>query len=245
MVEEMVEEITSQGFTDYHCHLLPSIDDGPSTFDGSLKIAKTLNKLGFNKIYCTPHLIRGIYDTTSDRVSNAVMILQDKLMSEGIDLTLHAGIEYRLDEHLPDFLSDPVTLSDNMILCEPPTQINPDFLLDCVYQINRKGLRPLIAHPERNAIILGNKRLINRLKEMDCLFQGNIKSFVGSYGTSVKKRALDLLRNDLYFCIGTDAHSPIDLEEDLNKGLIKIKNTSPHFYHELLKKYKATGISRL
>lgn len=234
MVEEMGEEVISGGFTDHHCHLLPSIDDGPTTIDESVEIARTLKNLGFKKIYCTPHLITGVYDTTNDHVTDAVAILQKILVTEDINIELSPGMEYRLDEHLPECLSDPLTLSDNMILCEPPPQINPEFLIDCVYQINRRGFRPLIAHPERIALISRNDRLMKKLSEMDCLFQGNISSFAGSYGKAVKERAENLLQNDLYYCIASDAHSPDRLEDGLAKGLKNVRNSLAHSYHTLL-----------
>ena len=50
---------------DFHCHILPGLDDGPAHIDESVAMAAALRDAGFRTIYCTPHLIKGCFERTT------------------------------------------------------------------------------------------------------------------------------------------------------------------------------------
>ena len=56
------------------------------------------------------------------------------------------------------------------------------------------------------------------LSDLGCLFQGNLGSFAGQYGSAVQKRAEMLQAAGRYFCYGTDGHSPRSLREHVGRG---------------------------
>ena len=41
---------------DLHCHVLPGIDDGPETMDGSLELARAASAQGTTVLVATPHV---------------------------------------------------------------------------------------------------------------------------------------------------------------------------------------------
>jgi len=146
--EKMGEAL--KGFTDFHCHILPALDDGPGSINESIEMARGLSSLGFNEIYCTPHLMRGVFDNHKERIELAVLDLKTALDENGIAVTLHAAVEYCLDEFLLDFLDQPMPMGENIVLVEAYRQVQPQFLAEALYKvIVLKHLRPLIAHPER------------------------------------------------------------------------------------------------
>jgi tyrosine-protein phosphatase YwqE len=57
-------------------------------------------------------------------------------------------MDFYIDEYLSSYLDDPLTIGDPFLLVEAPSQVNPDFLLDLICKIIRKGLTPILAHPE-------------------------------------------------------------------------------------------------
>jgi protein-tyrosine phosphatase len=87
------------------------------------------------------------------------------------------------------------------------------------WQWNRHGLRSRGYHPYRQE----SEDLLTVLREMGCLFQGNIGSFAGIYGGRVRKRAISLLKMGIYDRLGTDAHRPQHLAVWLEEGLKVIK----------------------
>jgi protein-tyrosine phosphatase len=139
---------------DWHCHILPNLDDGAKDLSESLAIAAILAEAGFSEIHCTPHSISGAYEASPVRVRQATLELQEALDKAGVPLRVFAGSEYYCDEFLPSRLHDPLPLgSTNMILMEAPLQTTPHLLSSIAYQVALRGFTPLIAHPERCALL--------------------------------------------------------------------------------------------
>jgi len=136
---------------DFHCHLLPGLDDGPETVDESLDMARALAAFGFIEVHCTPHCIAGQYEISPVEVREAVRKLQARLDLEGIALTLRTGMEYYLDECFERFAANLLPLGESRaVLCEAPPQAPPELVVEMASLIVIQGFVPLIAHPERS-----------------------------------------------------------------------------------------------
>ncbi len=216
--------------TDWHCHLLPGIDDGPNGMDEAVAMAAGLHKLGFARVCCTPHLIKGAYEADDREVQSALIALQQRLAEENIALDLLPGREYYLDEFLLDYLRTPLTLGGSRsIMIEFPNHASAELVQTACFQIRRSGYTPLIAHPERCRLFAVPEKLkdswfsrirnqssrpktdapslLSYLLDIGCQFQGNLGSFAGNYGEAVRSCAEELRRLGIYTCFGTDAHS--------------------------------------
>lgn len=234
---------------DWHCHILPGIDDGSASFAESLQMARKLSATGFATIYCTPHIIHGVYDRSAADIRGRVARFQEKLQADGLAVQLVAGAEYYLDEYLLALLNDPLPLGDSgLLLVEIPVQTPGDLVAETCQHIIAKGYLPLIAHPERCGLLnaepldSGNKnfwhslvaryvtsadaklktqnsKLLSCLVEMGCKFQGNLGSFAGIYGDKVRQRAEAFRQAGLYSHFGSDAHHAPHLEDFILKGL--------------------------
>ena len=55
-----------QGFTDWHCHLLPDVDDGVQTIDESLQLLSFYEQLGIKEVWLTPHVMEDMPNTTKE-----------------------------------------------------------------------------------------------------------------------------------------------------------------------------------
>lgn len=231
-------------FTDYHCHILPAVDDGATDLEESIAMAKILSEFGFGTVVCTPHMIRGCFENNPARVNGAVSVLQGHIDDAGISLQLVPGCEHYLDAFLPELLLETVHArpEDRLMLVEVPFRDGPELLPPMVERFFRLGLQPLIAHPERCRAFeppvrehglhgalcsvmgwqktpeLSDHSTIVAMKRAGCAFQGNLGSFAGRYGSEVRERALLFLRHGLYSCIGSDAHRREGLAEMLQKG---------------------------
>lgn len=137
---------------DFHCHLLPGLDDGAATLDESLEMARALAAFGFREVCCTPHCIKGHYEFSPVEVRAAVRALQTALDGEMIPLRLHAGMEYCLDEFFESYAANLLPLgSSRLVLCESPSQAHPGLVSHMAGLVAIQGFIPLIAHPERSA----------------------------------------------------------------------------------------------
>ncbi len=237
--------VDSTKFIDYHCHILPGLDDGCRDLAESLAMAQVLVAAGFREVYCTPHCMHGVYNSTPALVQSAVVALQQQLDNEGISLKLHPGMEYYLDEYFSQKLDDVQPLGETqLLLVEFPMQyVDPEQTKNQIFQIVRKGYTPVLAHPERyqfllpqkvpGGILSGVKRLFGKaqpqselsapgllaeLQQQGCLLQGNIGSLVGYYGRKVQANAEQFQQAGFYRFWGSDGHHPEPTERFLEKA---------------------------
>lgn len=135
---------------DWHCHLLPGVDDGSKNLDESIAMGRVLAEAGFTEIYCTPHCLHGAYDNTPEQVQQAVADLRQEFRKHQIPLRLHPGMEYYLDEMFLRKIDNLQPLGDSrLVLVEAPQQMQPDILKDSLFQLLRRKWIPVMAHPER------------------------------------------------------------------------------------------------
>ena len=216
--------------------MLPGLDDGPKREDDSIEMARLLASAGYREIYCTPHLIKGLFDVSTEAVLHERDRLQLELKREGIDIKLLVGREYYLDEFLLDLITQPLLLEGtNCMMIEIPGRTSVELVMETLVAVTSRGYTPLIAHPERCSLLqvgegepqravkgsrwfsrsaavqksveAGNE-LLPSLIELGCQFQCNLGSLGGRYGGRVKANALYLEETALYTHAGTDAHSP-------------------------------------
>lgn len=245
---------------DYHCHILPGIDDGPSTLDESIQMARLLSEAGFTSVYCTPHLIRNLYDASHADVQRSIKTLQAELDRKGIALRLLAGREYYLDNHCHEYLNDLMPLEGTRyLLIEIPSGSHQSMILDIITAIMRKGFIPMIAHPERCRILANHQShkipkslgffsrntirgrieqeysyyridLLDWLFGCECGFQCNVGSFAGMYGRSIREGAKRFWQQKVYTHYGTDAHSTEFLVK-LTSEMRKTKSLTYSYLH--------------
>ncbi len=217
---------------DYHCHILPNIDDGPTDMEEAVEMAAALQKAGFTGIYCTPHLIKGSYEADNNDVKKTLAELQKRLRAKKIEIKLIPGREYYLDEYLFDYLEDPLPLGDtNYIMVEIPNYIPRKVAKETCFRLRRKGFIPMIAHPERNKLFFTRRNsnaafvpfldllsgaddlkpwersILSYLRNIGCAFQGNLGSFAGWYGAQAQQAAETMKERNAYTHFGTDVHS--------------------------------------
>ena len=71
-----------------------------------------------------------------------------------------------------------------------------------------EGLTPIVAHPERYALVAEDVFAPFRLKNMGCLLQINKGSLKGSFGREAYRASMAIVENELADFIASDAHSP-------------------------------------
>ncbi|RZL33006.1 MAG: histidinol phosphatase, partial [Pedobacter sp.] len=190
---------------DMHSHILPSIDDGAPDVFTALNYVKSLENLGFNRLICTPHIYKDLYPNSKESISAAQQILQKAMDENSVKLTLGAAAEYMLDQ---DFDKDGelCSLENRYLLVEMSYLNESPNIFQTLFDIQIKGVQPILAHPERYTFYFKDKSRLKRFKEKGCLLQLNLLSILGYYGKDVKLLAEALLKENLYDFAGTDLH---------------------------------------
>lgn len=204
----VLSDLLTNTFIDIHSHLLPGIDDGAKNLDESILLINELCKNGLSNFITTPHTLYPLYDNKRETILEKEQILKNKLLENQIDVDIKAASEYMLDGYFLDKLNNEnlLTLKDNYILVEM-SYINPPIqLMDILFQIQIKGYKPILAHPERYLFYHHNLDLYKKLKNAGCSFQLNLLSTTGYYGDNVAKACEKLLKNGMIDFVGTDIH---------------------------------------
>ena len=206
-----------KGFTDCHSHILFGVDDGIKTLEESLKVLEFEESLGITDLWCTPHIMEDVPNTTEGLKTRFEEL---KSAYKG-GVRLHLAAEYMLDTLFEErFRSgDLLTMDDNTVLIETSTWNPPPALYDTLRELQKAGYRPLFAHPERYRYL--NEPSYERLHKMGLHFQLNLASLVGYYGETAQKKALWLLEKGWYSEAGTDCHRFLSLYEQLSREVLK------------------------
>lgn len=199
-----------EGATDCHSHILPGVDDGVQEMETSLKILAHYETLGIREVWCTPHIMEDVPNTTEGLKARFAEL---KAAYNG-PIQLNLAAEYMMDGLFLDRLEARDLLShghdDNALLVETSYYTPPMNLHDILNQIKSAGYYPILAHPERYLYMKMSD--YPPLKEMGVLFQLNVASLAGAYGEDAVQKAQKLLKAGYYNRIGSDIHRARQLE---------------------------------
>lgn len=211
-----------EGRTEWHCHILPGVDDGFQKMEDSLAALERMEQAGYREIWLTPHIMEDIPNRTSalkERFTELQLAYTGRLQ-------LHLASENMLDALFDERLSenDFLPLSDRRLLVET-SYFNPPLDMDgALKSIKAIGYFPLLAHPERYMYM--DLKRYEQLKADEIEFQLNITALIGSYGPEVKAKAEKLLEAGMYNYSGTDLHRLSSFEHmldaELKKKLIRL-----------------------
>ena len=192
------------GATDCHSHILPGVDDGVSDMETSLKILAAYEKLQIREVWCTPHIMEDIPNTTEGLKARFAEL---KAAYQG-SVKLNLAAEYMMDGLFLDRLEKDDLLTHghegNSLLVETSYYTPPMDLKGILESVKRKGYYPILAHPERYLYMKMSDYA--PLKKMGLRFQLNVASLTGAYGEDAVKKAQKLLGDGAYNYIGSDIH---------------------------------------
>lgn len=195
---------------DIHSHIIPGVDDGSTSMEMTLEMIRTAENCGIKQIFATPHYLLEYGEAKIDEVEKYVKEINTMLQEENIGVKVYSGQEVYFTENIVnDFVNGNIgTLNDSRyMLIEFDMRKFDSTIFDYLYELQVKGITPIIAHIERYKYITQNPELINKFIGEGYLFQLNSGSIEGKFGTNVQKTAKLFLKNGIYNFIGSDAHN--------------------------------------
>lgn len=205
------------GLCDLHCHYLPNVDDGVRSAEEGVRLCERLQELGYSTLVATPHMRPGMFDNDKPQLTAAFDAFLAFAMTAGEGGLPELGLaaEHFLDETFMDKLGRDQTLpypGGHAVLIEFPPDRFPLGLDDCLFRVRVRGLRPVIAHPERYAPLWTSDRPLEHLLERGALALLDTMSLVGKYGRKSKHAAERMLEAGMYYAACTDSHKPHDVD---------------------------------
>ena len=215
---------------DAHIHLLPGVDDGSSSMEQSLAMARQAAADGVRRIICTPHMNAEFSPPDSlDRHASLCAELQAELDRAGIDVRLECGAEWMLTPGLVDIVRERGRLGQSRaFLFEVSLFMPVTAAAGILGDARRAGLRPVLAHPERYpSLSAKDAAVLGSLAERGCILQLTAGSLTGAFGRQVRQCSAAIARNfPESIVISSDAHDTESRTPVLSAGYAALDKIS-------------------
>src|SRR5690625_971558 len=127
---------------DIHSHILPGVDDGASSEEESLAMARQAVDQGLHTMSATPHNLTNRYHNEGHSILMYTEILNELSESNNIPLTLLPGQEARINGEFIEKLRDeeilPLSQTD-FVFVELPYDHLPLYTDSLIYDIQMDG----------------------------------------------------------------------------------------------------------
>src|SRR5258708_68974 len=209
------------GFVDLHCHFVPGIDDGARTRDEGLELLLALKDCGFERVIATPHMRPRMFDNTKTRLVEAFARFEDSVRDVAGGPEIGLSSEHYFDDVVFQRLLEGGGLPDprgNAVLLAFYAMGFMPAVADRLFDLRRRKLAPVIAHPERYRCFWHSHERLGELVRSGAVALLDVAALVGKYGKEPQKCARRLLDDGLYYAACSDAHRPDDVD-DVEDGI--------------------------
>jgi tyrosine-protein phosphatase YwqE len=219
--------------TDYHSHILPSVDDGVQDLNEAILTLQALEEYGVREIWLTPHIMEDCPNEPAElreHFSQLCHTYAHSAHANGEAIKLHLAAEHMLDSLFIKRFNE----GDLMPIDDSPSSAHAPYLLvetsyfnppvnlyNLLEGIRKKGFTPLLAHPERYRYM--TQRDYDHLRDMHVMLQLNLLSLAGAYGEEVRCKAHKLLKGGYYTLFGTDLHRLTDFQDYVTTPCLTVK----------------------
>lgn len=204
---------------DLHCHILPGIDDGAKNVEMSMQLLEQELRSDVAGICFTPHFYyeRTTIDEFVVNRRQAFSMLVEQIKARDIHLALKTGAEVYFTPALPSLdLRKLAIYGTGYILIELPTSFHPSGIEDVLFDIQRQGFIPILAHVERYPYITENPLLLYDWVSSGALAQINASGLIrGGHTAKLLQKYIDW---KLVHLLCTDAHHPEKRPAHLKSG---------------------------
>ena len=196
---------------DIHCHILHRFDDGASSLDESLDMARMAAETGVTDIVVTPHFPgRSSSLRTLPTLVERFGELTQAAAGAQIPITFHLGAEILCTGETEELARKkllPTIGETDYFLTEFYFDEDLDFMDDMLRRLASAGYTPVVAHPERYGAVQQEPMILERWFRRGYVLQLNKGSILGAFGRRAEHTAHLILRAGLAHVIASDAHS--------------------------------------
>ena len=222
---------------DFHSHIIHGIDDGAKSLAMSLEMLKISESEGVEYICATPHFITEEFEITKEEYIVKIDRLVIAAREEKLKILILSGLEIYMHPNLPQLYKEKKIWGINdteYLLIELPMGQFPIYTEDVFYELMLLGVKPILAHPERNIKIMKNYDLIINLIRQGVLMQINSGSLLGDYGKEVRKTAEEFVVRNMVHILGSDGHNITSRKTNLKAAYEIVENKNKIGYNWIL-----------
>ena len=212
---------------DYHCHILPRMDDGPDRLSECRTMLRRGKEQGVEVMVATSHFYAyEDYPAQFVQRRNAAFLrLREAMGRDGESyplIVLGAEVLYFPGISQAQDIEKLTIGSGRTILVEPPMAPWSDTMLDEIVELGENlRCKPVIAHVDRYMRRLKDKHLLNRVLERNLLVQVNASWFLDP--KTVKSAVRNLKQGKIHL-IGSDCHNLLSRRPNLGQARQQAKD---------------------
>ncbi len=214
---------------DLHAHILPGVDDGADDVAIALAMARMAVDEGIHTIVATPH-VSPRYPLDLATIEDEVERVSAVIAEEDVPLAVRSGAELAATS-LTDIGDEDLWRlalgGGDCLLVESPYVSEVRFFEQLVFDLQVRGFRPLLAHPERSPMFQRDPERLARLVGRGALCSITAGSMAGVFGQTVRRFTLDLLRGGLVHNVASDAHDLTRRPPGLRQGFRALEAELP------------------
>jgi len=194
---------------DIHSHILPEVDDGSHSLEESIQMCRASADDGVTVMVATPHAHDGVHTTHDPEfLRQKVAELNEQL---GGTLRVVIGCELRFTHDIVRQVcqtkSAPTIAGGPYVLVEFPHSVVPPGSERPLFELMSNQITPIIAHPERNQMLIAEPERFFPIIEMGALGQMDTGSITGQFGKRVQQAVRVMLEHGLIHFIASDCHN--------------------------------------
>ncbi len=196
---------------DLHFHCLPGLDDGPRDWNEAFALLRMAAAEGTTRVVATPHVLRSPWHNVDPRVREGLVgTLNARLKGHPAILP---GCEFFYSSDALDGLdlgpAGPLTRypGGRYALVEFDAALVPSTWRSLLHELKVHGVIPILAHPERNAVLARNPDLLDEIVVRGAYVQITAGSLLGEFGPTAAAACEEFFRRRLVHLVASDAHS--------------------------------------
>jgi protein-tyrosine phosphatase len=200
---------------DLHCHILPGIDDGPTSLEEALEVARFCARDGITHVVATPHCHRYLRLLRADILPHVVRF-NEELARAGVGLSVLAGSEvqvtdtaaYRADCEADLYCHLGDGRAFTLVEFNWNVELYPPDAPQLVAWLRGRGMTPIVAHPERHTFFQGDAARLGALVDAGAWLQVTVDSLLGNHGARPRTASEEVLQTYREVVLASDAHNP-------------------------------------
>ena len=215
--------------TDFHCHILPGIDDGAADTDESVRLIQMQMEQGVRHIVATPHF--RLHEMSIEKFLTRRNAAYQRLLDTGAfqpmpHIMLAAEIALERNLCFAEGLDRLANQEMDTLLLEIPYEGYRKWMSEEIEEIAYRTKKQIItAHLDRYVDIFSSADYNDILNIPDAIFQFNTSAF-----TRWKSRRLlkPFVRDDYPIVFGTDCHNSTSRKPNFDLMLRHLKKYEPN-----------------
>jgi protein-tyrosine phosphatase len=217
---------------DIYTNILPNVNSGPKSAEEFLEMANVLVKQGVTEVVAAP-----LYDGKDSSYREGVDLANEWLRKSSISLRVLPGQKIVASTQMilsnEEFYMMIINGNEKYMFLEIPQDVEIEVLENIAYELQLKGIVPVLNEPERHLLFVENPAHLYKLVKNGAVVQLSAQSVLGGNGSKSKKAAYQFIDHGLAHVVASGVNRETYQQYGLQKAYSAVskKYGNSKLYH--------------